>query len=437
MWGATFALPGVLCGCYRPAPPLEDGDGRSTLEDGSQADGNRGKIHPYVRTRRLPSRVSTPVAPTSTPVPVVAVETPAVVVPKPRAPEDYFPAPGATPTVAPVGSPAPRMFNVAVLTKSVECVWCHMNIYGDVGGINFTGGASVSDVNIFGKVFGTASIPLGLKAGARDGFEENYSNNLLKIFPSSVDERGIPRFPNPTVAEVERKVSGRFRSKAIIVGPVINGPLYISPGTDFEIAGDVLVKGDLVIAGNFSGQGTIYAHNIFIPGDIIARRHPYPFSNVYSSALDQAKASIDRADDSLHFYAFGQITVGSVANGLEGIIANDRVSSGQNASPYTASQPMDVTQISQYNQAAPLECQDSRFIPYVKRVDAFLFAADYITWRACDGYELNGGFVSPIVVITSHTSDAQQNVTRYDYRFRVGSTGFLALQDFFNSGNSP
>jgi hypothetical protein len=308
-----------------------------------------------------------------------------------------------------------------------------MNIYGDVGGLDFSQGSNVNNVNIYGKIYGTKNIPSGMKAGARDGFAEFYTNNDLKIFPLTVDPLGSPVFPNPKESDIEAKVSGRIRYNSNIIGPVMNESLYIPPNTKFEIAGDILIKGDLVIAGTFSGQGTLYARNIFIPADIIAQRNPYPFSETYSTALEEARASIARADDSLHLYALGQITVGSVQNGMSSIVDQDRATTGHVASPYTAAQPMDLSKISDYTQTPPLNCTAHHYNPHVKRVDAFLYAADYITWRACGGYELNGGFVSPIVVISSNWTPAEVNITRYDYRFRVGSTGFLAIQNYFDS----
>ncbi|MBM3383397.1 MAG: hypothetical protein FJY29_13320 [Betaproteobacteria bacterium] len=422
----------VLLSCFRAAPPIEKGDYWDTTDASQQPTTDPSTLHPQVRRRKSPLEVST-WTPPRTPVSPQASSSK----PIPRAPEDYFPAPGAKPTVAPTGAPAPRLLNVAILTKSVECVWCHMNIYGDVGGLDFSAGSSVNNVNIFGKVYGTKGIPSAMKSGARDGYDEFYQNSNLKIFPLTVDASGTPVFPNPKESEIESKVSGRFRYNSKINGPVVNESLYIPPNTHFEIAGDILVKGDLVIAGTFSGQGTLYARNIFIPGDIIAQKNPYPFSETYSTALEEARASIARADDSLHFYALGQITVGSIQNGLSGIVDRDRNTTGHEASPYTAAQPADTSKISAYTQQPPGNCTAHHYNPHVKRVDAFLYAADYITWRACGGYQLNGGFVAPIVVISSNWTPAAQNITRYDYRFRVGSTGFLALQDYFNSASSP
>lgn len=422
-----------LVSCYRAAPPIEQGDFWDPAEQPQNNNSDPNELHPNVRRRKLPAKVNIR---ENKPTPTVAIDTPQSIPTKgatERKPEDYFPAPGALPTVAPTGAPAPRLLNVAILTKSVECVWCHMNIYGDVGGLDFTTGSSVSDVNIFGKVYGSKGIPDAMKSGARDGFEENYQNDKLKIFPLTVNDSGEPVFPEPKESDIEKKVSGRFRYNSKIVGPVVNGSLYIPPNTTFQIAGEVLIKGDLVIAGNFSGQGTLYARNIFIPGDIIASKHPYPFSETYVEALEQARTSISRADDSLHLFALGQITVASIHNNMSSVIDSDRTSTGHKQSPYTEAQPEDPSKISEYTQAPPPNCTGEHYNPHVSRVDAFLYAADYITWRACDGYDLNGGFVAPIVAISSNWTPAEKNITRYDYRFRVGSTGFLALQGFFNN----
>jgi len=74
----------------------------------------------------------------------------------------------------------------------------------------------------------------------------------------------------------------------------------------------------------------------------------------------------------------------------------------------------------------------------VNKVDAFLYASDYLLWRTCNTFQLNGGFVAPNVALVN-AGDASlpqmalepRNVVRYDYRLRAGVKAFSVLKSFF------
>ena len=68
----------------------------------------------------------------------------------------------------------------------------------------------------------------------------------------------------------------------------------------------------------------------------------------------------------------------------------------------------------------------------VNKVDSFLYATDYILWRTCNGFELNGGFVSPnAAMVSARLPTPTTNVIRYDYRLRSGIRAYSVLKDFF------
>jgi hypothetical protein len=229
---------------------------------------------------------------------------------------------------------APHVFSAAILTRTVRCLFCHIRVEGDVGGIDFPlsdmHAASASGVRIFGQLFATGGIPEVFKKGvpggtpvATAGFSENYKNTGKKIFPKP-NAAGEITFPTLQTEVLEKTMLGKMTIPAneisaspITIDKVHRGSLFVDgTKTPFAVNGEVLIDGDLVIKGTYTGRGTIYAANIFIIGDVTAQKSAFPFLPAENEALEQARNSIVRGDDALYLASTKTIRVGEYATAL-------------------------------------------------------------------------------------------------------------------------
>ncbi len=398
---------------------------------------------------------------------------------------------------------APHVFSAAILTRTVRCLFCHIRVEGDVGGIDFPlsdmHAASASGVRIFGQLFATGGIPEVFKKGvpggtpvATAGFSENYKNMGKKIFPKP-NAAGEITFPTLQTEVLEKTMLGKMTVPAnehngsqISIDKVHRGSLFVDGSkTPFTINGEVLIDGDLVIKGSYTGRGTIYAANIFIIGDVTARKSAFPFLPNENEALEQARNSIVRGDDALYLASTKTIRVGEYATALTtsaGAVSEFKIGpadlskaielfGSEAALVAVAQRPL---QASEYRNATPelspwTFTVNPKFRMDVVRVDAFLFATEGLVWHSHGNWLLNGGFISPNAALTSRMQaetgtwwctdpsktdlpdaiptqcgkrpailvnprnelPSHTNVIRYDYRLRAGGTGFESIRGLF------
>jgi hypothetical protein len=398
---------------------------------------------------------------------------------------------------------SPHVFSAAILTRTVRCLFCHIRVEGDVGGIDFPirdmHAASASGVRIFGQLFATGGVPEIFKTGvpggtpvATAGFIENYRNTGKKIFPKP-NAAGEIAFPTLQAGVLEKTMLGKMTIPAnnvskttVTIDKVHRGSLFIDGSiTPFSINGEVLIDGDLVIKGSYTGRGTIYAANIFIIGDVTAQKSPFPFVTNEAEAMEQARNSLVRGDDALYLASTKTIRVGEYATSI--VTRIDSVNEfkigaadltraiglfGSEAALVAAAQrPL---QASQYRNATPdlapwTFTVNPKFRMDVVRVDAFLFASEGLVWHSHGNWLLNGGFISPNSALTSKMQaetgtwwctspnktdlpdaipkqcgkrpailinprnelPSHTNVIRYDYRLRAGGTGFESIRGLF------
>lgn len=390
---------------------------------------------------------------------------------------------------------APHVFSTAILTRTVQCLFCHIRVEGDVGGIDFPAAgmheAAATGVQIMGELFATSSIPDVLKFGpqnkgavATGATIENYKNTGKKIFPTP-NQDGVVDFPKIEESSLSSRMLGRLfgrasadGAQAVEISKVHKGNLFLD-GTEspFEIHGEVFVEGDLVVKGSFKGQGTIYARNIFIIGDVVASKSPFPFATKEADALVQARNSILRGDDALYFAALNQIWVGEYDTTLGddfGVVRPSKEGAfaavgGEQRFLEIAQRPLGPESYMNGTPGAePWTFTVSEKIRIdVQRVDAFLFANDAIVWRAHGNWLLNGGFITPKAAMTSRMQKetggfwfagnldapgsipnfgglkraelinprnmlpSHTNVIRFDYRLRAGGVGFESIRELF------
>jgi hypothetical protein len=434
----------------------------------------------------------------------------------------------------------PQIFNAGMLTTSVRCFFCHLEIRGDAAGINFGNDINTdsgSNFLVTGKFFSTNFIPealtnkpsLGdLLVGIKGGKREFYTNDELKIFPKD------NMFPLLKVEDLKKKMTGFLRLKKAgneseIISRVYDGDLILDgtkPGKPIELSGEVLVTGNLIIKGKYTGIGTIYAKNIFVPADLTAHlsegQKVFPFSEDENTAKIEAKAAIDAKLPALYLGATDYLVVGDYdswrrdvrVDSLEDSKVNVWLNKlGVNAYKDLGSRPSafkignSEVKFTRWNPATTLEAtllsnistfkknadcaeqttvlqpdwdndesriddptSDCRSEVEVSRVDAYLYSGKKLQWRAFNAINLNGGFMAPEADIlssipakigrafylsnpTSFTYPAvskaqffewlvskqaadplfepRRNMIRYDYRLRVGGSGFETLKESF------
>lgn len=378
---------------------------------------------------------------------------------------------------------SPQIFNVAVLTSSVECFYCHMRIEGDVAGINFPPNAVMDqrgdtgeNFQILGKLYATNAVPDLFKrqiaAGTMavsGGFVENYDNASVKVFPSEKDANGIPVFPKLTVDQLKPRVNGTVvngdgtRYSRIFEG---NLTLLGTAQAPIVLNGEFLVTGDLIIKGVYKGIGSVYAKNVYIPDDLRSidclpgsNTCPFPFAGVTEDEkIASAKLAIQQKKSALYLAGLRQTVVGGVSLNWGFTLENPYTwyPEAQYRNLCTQGAYLTNSDATRFNTPGqfydPTSTADIRARCEVSRVDAFLYGHDRITWRAYGNFLINGGFVGYQAALLStvpyrmfhngvparipvngrNSMPANQNVIRYDWRLRAGGQGFESLKMLFD-----
>jgi hypothetical protein len=214
-----------------------------------------------------------------------------------------------------------QFFNAAVLTKSVECFWCHMEISGHVAGI-FPSNASPkvhadtgTNLAVTGNFFSNANFPgAGMPAVfPPERRKANYANTELPIFPKNNEWPVI----DPEVLRVRMngylKGHDPVENKAVYIDRVLSGNVVLKGTTQnpLVLSGEVFIDGDLVISGQYKGIGTLYARNVFIVDDLVAVDSPYPYPDEEQAALAAGREAVRTKKDALYLAALSDIVVGA------------------------------------------------------------------------------------------------------------------------------
>ncbi len=193
------------------------------------------------------------------------------------------------------------IFNLALLSERVDCMFCHLSVKGDVGSLDkmrpgwgsegdkeLSGAGSVID----GDVYSAKTVTKD-KAGANDingatltagkTLNENYSGTKLPL-----DADGNPAFPGLDRDTIKGNASGSIQGGNILqvaagtkwadrqtaaggISKFYNGNLVLegTPGNPIVLDGDVYVSGDVVIKGVVTGRGAIYSgRNMYVAGNL-------------------------------------------------------------------------------------------------------------------------------------------------------------------------
>jgi hypothetical protein len=192
------------------------------------------------------------------------------------------------------------IFNLALLSEKVDCMFCHLTVRGDVGSLNEmrpgwgkegekegSGRGSIID----GDVYSSKTVTKD-KVGTDDingtiltpgkKLIENYSGPKLPL-----DDNDQPAFPGLDRTAIATSATGKLTGGSIL--QVADGGTFSSAVAATEISntfdgnlvlegtesnpivlnGDVYVSGDVVIKGVVTGRGAIYSgRNMYVAGKL-------------------------------------------------------------------------------------------------------------------------------------------------------------------------
>lgn len=391
----------------------------------------------------------------------------------------------------PGSSLSDNVFGNAILTKSVQCFACHLKVEGHVGGIGFPEQKDVridsaENFEIQGNLYASNSVPAILKNGAKTALgipenilrnilvniswetKENFKNESEYIFPLDSNRNAV--FPSFDANSITAEMDGTIKSNGqTLVSKTHSGDLLLEG--DFAINGEVYISGNLKLKGRYTGQGTIYAKNIYIVDDLVANTNEsvFPFPANVDAALERARELYKSQAPALYLAAINQIVVGSPENKLDlgagQLLVTEKPYSAEaekqaffalGKRPQLFGVPETLSMRYDASWASATNLSDYRVAMEVNRVDAFLLAGQSVSWRAYNNILLNGGLIAPQAglvssrVFASNRSttaysntaiaariadvnsanglDYKKNVIRYDWRLRVGSVGYKAIR---------
>ncbi len=244
------------------------------------------------------------------------------------------------------------IFDLALLTKTVNCMFCHMNVNGDIGSYGFLrpgwgnegvdGQGSGGGSNINGSVYvapsGDTAVPTNVTADGTSGtlndtgvsgaINTNYVGDKMPT-----DASNNPQFPGLDRALARSSANGSITggqiksvptggsyltaSTASSISKIYDGNLVLvgTSANPVVINRDIYVSGDVVIKGVIKGRGAIYAgRNLYVVGNLTnANKADKPGVGVCASTTDVnvcARANIAAGKDEVRLAAGNNIILG-------------------------------------------------------------------------------------------------------------------------------
>ena len=375
----------------------------------------------------------------------------------------------------------PKVPQFGLLVNDLQCSFCHLKINGDI--------ASTSDVpplwpGSYGHVNGTwfisgdfngrKSTPITSRAGARTRLGDNIQLNVSGgIKPREQSASALPKnkitkkpeFPMIDFAGIAGKMRGRVKTSTLEFQNIYNGNIVLI-GTDsnpIELAGEVLINGDLVIKGRYKGMANIYVTgNIYIPSDLVASESPFPYSEDPTEAIEQAKVAMANNLDALALATPQSIIVSdfdSHGPGNSSVFDHEWTPESNTLAALGVNNvynwfPGGKTGFAGLFESYNLNCNigsnrgDNQ--RSLSRIDAYLYAAKAIGGRTnLNSYAINGGVIANhfhIISAAAHCPDelhpkfalnARYSYVNYDWRMKVGLLLLKQLEDYFDYQTVP
>lgn len=238
-----------------------------------------------------------------------------------------------------------KIFDLAMLTETADCMFCHLEVYGDIGAVGSFGpshNASTNRSKVHGSVYVAATMNNASQLTVDDTLYQNYDGVKL---PQDEDGDGEADYPTIDPAEARAEATGSVyvsndntsgaaaemyyipvgevfdaATHAVspgqlnAMGPVIEGNLVLKGTLDnpIRLAGHLYVSGDVMIEGVVDGRGAIYAgRNTYVTGNIEYQNPPaVPGPGDDPDALARADVR-DPTKDELRLASRGNIVIGN------------------------------------------------------------------------------------------------------------------------------
>jgi hypothetical protein len=250
-----------------------------------------------------------------------------------------------------------NIFDLAILTKKTDCMFCHLRVDGDVGSIGFfrpgwgtegsTGQGSGDKSSINGNVYVNSTISNDGTSGTANSTTISGSKNVnYNGDKLPKDNNGQTGFPGLDRVLAESSATGSITGGSIVgvpvggsygsatpvtsVAGVYDGNLVLV-GTDANpivLDNDIYVKGDVVIKGVVKGRGAIYSsRNLYIAGNLTNKDkadQPGAAGGVCATITDKdacARANITAGKDEVRLSAGNNIIMGDYTDSKDGVVS--------------------------------------------------------------------------------------------------------------------
>jgi hypothetical protein len=331
----------------------------------------------------------------------------------------------------------------ALMSRDLRCGMCHLQVNGDLATAGdvmpfdpdrslpapgsddhirspFRWITLVGEYNekVNGTWFVKGSFPSGrsrteMKLAVSGGIKENYTG-------VEIPKSGFPVLDLAKAAAVSKgTLEGKDQAGADVrvLGSAPTNIVIDGSNTPFKIAGEILVNGDLVILGRYSGIGTIYATgNIYVAGSISASSSPFPFAvdlSQRAAAIAQGKAKVQQEGlDALALVSNSAIIVGDPNH------QTVSVSSKMSPPPVAEKNIFSWYPGNENGYRNLYKGKVGKGIPI--KWDAFFYSKTMIAGKT-GPYVLNGGMISDSFhILGLANSGISPNTINYDYRMMSG-----------------
>lgn len=243
-----------------------------------------------------------------------------------------------------------NVFNLAMLSETTDCIYCHLRVNGDVGSLkhlrpgwgteNVDGcgsGGEEGGSEVRGDIYAASTVtddctnlsgsPKVLNgANVTKQIYTNYTGNYLpkdNKFPAIKRAKAMANATGTlsggtimTVSSGATAITSLLDNASSLTGVVNGNVVLIGTAADpIVLDKDIYVSGDVIIKGVVKGRGAIYAgRNMYVAGNVLIQNPPdKPGTGVCVGKTDPdvcARANIAAGKDELRLAARGNIIVG-------------------------------------------------------------------------------------------------------------------------------
>ncbi len=347
----------------------------------------------------------------------------------------------------------------AMLVNDLKCAMCHLKVRGDVASTEAVNDwsdnhAPIADEIATGNWFAAKTwtdktpkkkaYPIKVELGVK----ENHRGPELPNTPGTK----TPAFPIIDFATADKRMSGTLTGfnpadkSAVTVTKVHKGNLVISgtAANPMTITGSILITGDLVIKGVYSGLGTLYVKGrVYIPADLTASDSVFPYPEAPAAALAKGvKLVKEKKGDALGIATAKSVFVADLGTTLydnDMLPANQKRAALGVETVYSWYDGGKGGYEKLYEPSINCATGKAEALKSFNRIDAFLYAVNSVVGISRSGsWAINGGIITdnmhllgtvtagnnrkacPATASPAHGLPMDRNYVSYDYRMQAG-----------------